>query len=67
MKNELNELLRMHSGADEVEITEDLIKELVETKNWKREDLEGFAKQKFKFNKRRNTIIVDTKSFGNFF
>lgn len=57
MKNE-NEILDFFRGTDEVELTPELIKKLVEEKKWKDEkSLHEFAKQGAKWNIKRNSLI----------
>ena len=60
---QLFNLLKNHFATDEVEITEELIVELTTNLSWKREHLEEFKKQGYKYSKSRNTIVVSTEMF----
>ena len=59
----IKKMLEQHFATDEVEITEELIVELTNNKNWKREHLEDFKKKGYKYSRQRNTIIVSTQFF----
>jgi len=55
--------LDLLSGTDEVELTDELIKKIVADKKWKDvESLKKFAKEGARWNKKRQSLIID---FGN--
>jgi hypothetical protein len=61
----LKEKLRLFTGVDEVELTDELIQQIVKEKKWKYEDLKQFQKEGATWNKHRNSIIPT--DFGSSF
>lgn len=60
MNKNVKEMLDLHSGKDEVEITEELIKQLIQEKKWKDEkSLRHFADMGAKWNVKRNSVIIN--------
>ena len=59
MNKNVKEMLDLHSGKDEIEITEELIQKLIEEKKWKDPNsLRHFAKMGAKWNIERNSVIL---------
>jgi len=63
----LKEKLRLFTGIDEVELTDELIQQIVKDKKWKYEDLKQFQKEGATWNNHRNSIILTDfeSSFDN--
>ena len=55
----LMEKLRLFTAVDEVELTDELISEIVKEKKWKFEDLKQFQKDGATWNTRRKSIILN--------
>jgi hypothetical protein len=59
-QKDVQDMIDLHSGKDEVEITEELITKLIEEKKWKDENsLRHFAKMGAKWNLKRNSVIIN--------
>ena len=51
--------MRLFTGIDEVELTDELIDQIVKEKKWKYEDLKEFQKDGATWNTQRNSIIIN--------